>query len=318
MHIQNLSGGLAAQVRHYIFVRFAQRRFPGYKWYFDDSYFSMQHMHLDLEVPGIFRTQTLFPYNLERIFGIKIDMLSDFFSADEWSEIIYKFKKGFSMPQILLDNGMSIVMFEGRHGIFEVDFSGKIVKPEGIHVGFHPEYVTLPYDNIYYNADWAKKDWFYAYADENRKELIFPAISEDRNKEYADSINNSFSVGIHVRRGDFSSTGWILPSDLYKSACEKVLEQYPNAHFFIFSNDLDWCKKNAADCGFTQACNTTYVAGNIKGNSYRDMQLLSMCRGIIRNAESSFAQVAGWLNADLVFDIKLLPKDGFPNSPAGK
>lgn len=121
-------------------------------------------------------------------------------------------------------------------------------------------------------------------------------------------IGNSHSVGIHVRRTGFLDSNWVISPNQYLTACKQILEVYPKAHFFIFSDDLEWCQVNSTLCGFNLAAKTIYIKGNTVPNNYIDMQLLSMCNGMIRNAESSFSQVAGWLNPKLEFDYKIFPQ----------
>ncbi len=294
MKIQILAGGLANQIRHYLFVRFAERYRPGSEWWFDDSYFYTHKDHNG--------------YEMERLFGARLNLLSDFFDGRTWEKIVEQRKRGVILPQTLLDMGTPIVLFEGRLYIDQARFSGKTILAEGEHLGFHPEYIDLPYENVYYHAKWASRKWFDAYAEENRQELRFPPLQEQQNIEYADMINNSYSVGIHVRRTGFLDTSWDISADQYQTACRQVLEGYPDANFFIFSDDIAWCKENAELCGFNLAASTTYVTGNVEPNNYIDMQLLSMCNGMIRNAESSFSQVAGWLDPKLEFDYKICPK----------
>ena len=293
MKIQILSGGLANQIRHYIFVRYAERQHPGETWFFDDSYFFARQVHNG--------------YELEKVFGLKLNLLSGYYEKDVWDKIVQNRMKGIILPQTLSDMGMPIVMFEGRLHIAQEPFSGKIIIPDAPHLGFHPEYIDLPYENIYYHAEWASKKWFSAYEEENLSELVFPPLSDAKNLEYARLIDESYSVGIHVRRGAFlyDQIGGIIPNEMYLNACKDVLASHPNAHFFIFSDELDWCRAHEKELGFDLPAHTTYVEGNTEPNNYIDMQLLSMCRGIIRNAESSFSQVAGWLGRNLEFDIKL-------------
>lgn len=292
MKIQLISGGLANQIRHYIFVRFAERYRPEDKWFFDDSWFFSNH---------IFWAQ----YQMEKVFGLKLNLLSDYFDKVTWQEIIRRKKAGAGTAQILSDMGMPIVMFEGRLHVYQESFSGKTITPEYAHLGFHPEYLNLPYENIYYHADWASKKWFSAYEEENLAELTFPPLQGRQNLEYANLMQNSMSVGIHVRRGDFVTEGVALPPQYYQEGCKAVLDRHPNAHFFIFSDELDWCRQHEAELGFNLSAQTTYVAGNHAPDDYIDMQLLSMCRGIIRNEISSFSQVAGWLAPNLEFEVKL-------------
>lgn len=293
MKIQILSGGLANQIRHYIFVRYAERLYPKETWFFDDSFFFVHQVHNG--------------YELERVFGLKLNLLSDYYEKDTWEKIIQNRVKEIILPQTLFDMGIPIVMFEGRHQGYKEAFSGKIIAPDYPHLGFHPEYLDLAYENIYYHADWASKKWFSAYEEENLKELAFPELTGKRNLEYADMIRGSFSVGIHVRRGDFllPHIDWVVPNASFREASKKILDTHSDAHFFVFSDDLEWCRVHADELGFTLPKHTTYVSGNTGALNYIDMQLLSMCRGIVRNEESSFSQVAGWLNQNLEFEMKL-------------
>lgn len=293
MKIQLLGSGLANQIRYYVFVRFAERYRPEDRWFFDDSYFFAIREHNG--------------YELEKIFGLKLNMLSSYFDKYTWQEIIRRKKMGSGTAQILSDLGMPIVMFEGRLFVDQEPFSGTIITPNYPHLGFHTEYLELPGENVYYHAEWSSKKWFSTYERENLQELTFPALSSKRNLEYADMIRGCMSVGVHIRRGDFVNVGWTLPPALYKKGCIAALERFPDAHFFVFSDDLDWCRQYEDELGFNLAP-VTYVVGNCAPNNYVDMQLLSMCRGIVRNGLSSFSQVAGWLNQDLKLEIKLRGK----------
>ena len=316
MKIQLLCGNLGNQIRHYSFVRFAERKYPQEKWFFDDSSFFLGKLWYDpMNFNSSKKRKMDISNDLERVFHLKLNLLSRVSEKKMWEAIIERRKQGYSTPQILLDLNTMIVLFEGRVSKQQIcdqaKFSGKTIFAEGEHLGFHPKYIDLPYDNIYYHAEWASRKWFDAYAEENRKELQFPPLKDSQNLKYAEQIDHSYSVGVHVRRGDFQVVGWDLPAGAYKPACQRVLEEHPNTHFFIFSDDLDWCRENENALGFDLATNATYVYGNTGENSYIDMQLLSMCKGMIRNAASSFSQLAGWLNPQLEFEVKIKPEAGY-------
>ncbi len=286
MRIQLMGYGLANQIRMYVFARFAERLHPGEKWLFDDSWF------FAADVPGR-------NYQLEHVFGLKLNLMSKHYDADTWGRMIQRRKEGVSMPQILSDMGVPIVLAADwpTYGSFD----GTVIDVPG----FDPSVVELPYENVYYHGFWAGKKWFQSYEEENRRELSFPKLVDKRNLDYADSIQGCTSVGIHVRRGDFVAIGWDVPKEWFRPVCSQVLEEYPDARFFIFSDDLLWCKANAEELGFNlPRQETIYISGNTGEKSYIDMQLLSMCKGMIRSRDSSFSQVAGWLNRDLEFEIR--------------
>lgn len=286
MRIQLMGFGLANQIRMYIFARYGERRCPGETWLFDDSWFFAN---------GIPERG----YQLERVFGLKLNLMSKYYDADTWGKIVQRRKKDVSMPQILSDMGMPIVLAADwpTYGAFD----GTVIDISG----FDPSVVELPYENVYYYGFWAGKKWFQSYEEENRRELSFPPLTDKRNLDYAGSIQSHMSVGIHVRRGDFAAIGWDVPKEWYRPACEQVLEEHPGAKFFIFSDDLPWCRANSEELGFNLPMQqTVYVGGNTGETSYIDMHLLSMCKGMIRSRDSSFSQVAGWLNKNLEFEIR--------------
>ena len=288
MNIQLMSGGLANQIRQYVFVRYVERRNPEQIWIFDDTYFFQD----DVPHNG---------YELESVFGLQVNLASRYFPKDVWDGIVRLSKQGAFLPQILLNAGLPVVLEESTtgHGFFH----GETVSH--IPGEYTSEVWTYPYSNMYYFDYWIEDDWFHQDREENLKELCFPALTDAPNLRYASWIEESMSVGIHIRRGGFVDNGWAVSEQEYLCACQKTLARFPEAHFFVFSDELDWCKAHAEEMGLNLADRTIYVEGNDQGKNYIDMQLMSMCRGIIRPDQSSFSQVAAWLNCNLKFETKL-------------
>lgn len=66
--------------------------------------------------------------------------------------------------------------------------------------------------------------------------------------------------------------------------------------YFIFSDDILWCKRNRHSLGFDLVKDrVVFVAKNKKEKAYIDMQLLSMCKTLIL-CQSSFSFLAYLLN----------------------
>ena len=69
-----------------------------------------------------------------------------------------------------------------------------------------------------------------------------------------------------------------------------IEEKVENPTFFVFSNDMDWVKKN-----IQINSRVFYIDINSGNGSYKDMQLMSNCKhNIIAN--SSFSWWGAWLN----------------------
>lgn len=287
MKIQFLNGGLANQVFQYIFVRFAELHHPGDEWHFDDSFFWVNQVHNG--------------YELEKVFGLKPNLLSNYFDQDVWGEIISLKKKGSSVPQAFLDMGIPIKMIAETNNYKEFNpFDGDVTMIKASQ--FYPEITTIEHADIYYHGYWLNKNWLGSFRKEIMSELSFPVLQDEQNILYANMISNSKSVGIHIRRGDFVTLGWDIPIEIYKTACGQVLEAHPDSEFFVFSDDIEWCRQNAEKLGLNLASKTIYIAGNVNGKNYIDLQLLSMCRGMIMS-NSSFCFLAALMNERLEFYI---------------
>lgn len=113
------------------------------------------------------------------------------------------------------------------------------------------------------------------------------------NQAFIKQIERSNSVSIHVRRGDYllhnDIYGSVCTEDYYANALNLINEKVANPHFYVFSDDVTWCRKF-----FTKLENVTYVDLNSK-SSHFDMYLMSKCKhNIIAN--SSFSWWGAWLN----------------------
>lgn len=287
MRIQFINGGLANQVFQYIFVRHAELANPKQeKWYLDDSFFDVVDIHNG--------------YELERVFGIKANLLSQYFDQDVWEEFIRLKKEGKSIPQTLKDYGMDIAMYAetSNHKQFN-PFDGQIVTFFGANE-FHPELTRIQYPNLYYHGYWINKNWLETYREPILKELKFPAITLPSAIEYANRILTESVAAVHIRRGDYVELGWNIGCEYYEKAIRELTGKYSGIVLFVFSDDLNWCREHSKELGLQRAKEVVYVSGNTGQNSYIDMQLMSMCPGMIIS-NSAFSYLAALMNERLTF-----------------
>ena len=151
----------------------------------------------------------------------------------------------------------------------------------------------------YISGFWIEEKYLRGRLDEIRRHFRFPEITDEHNSKLADEIKSCNSVSIHVRRGDYLSQTYenmfvALGRDYYEKAAycirERTEERAGEPRFFVFSDDPDFVRE---EFGWLQ--NKCVVTGNEGQDSYRDMQLMSLCRhNIIAN--STFSQWGALLN----------------------
>lgn len=83
----------------------------------------------------------------------------------------------------------------------------------------------------------------------------------------------------------------ICDNEYYDKAIAYIKEHVENPHFFIFSNDIQYCRENLGGL----MLQSTFVENNDPQNSWVDMQLMSCCKHNVI-AHSSFSWWAAWLN----------------------
>jgi hypothetical protein len=118
------------------------------------------------------------------------------------------------------------------------------------------------------------------------KQFKEPLLIEKLVDEKYSQLNERVT-SIHIRRGDYlKNTNYhpIQPIEYYTKAIELVKDI--TDYFFIFSDDIDWCKNNLIGDNFI------YIDGEC---DYIDLFLMARCKNNII-ANSSFSWWGAWLN----------------------
>lgn len=110
------------------------------------------------------------------------------------------------------------------------------------------------------------------------------------NKKTLEDIRSSYSVFIHVRRGDYLSLQYksvfegCCTLDYYKQAIAHACSVNSNLKFFCFSDDIQWAKQN-----LILNEDSVYIDWNVGADSPLDMFLMSQCKAaIIANSTFSY------------------------------
>lgn len=170
---------------------------------------------------------------------------------------------------------------------------------------------NVPSD-CYLAGYWQSHKYFTEVAAQIREDFSFRLPLEHKNAELAKQIGKTNAVSLHVRRGDYvhntknSGVYEQCSLDYYKASIRHVADRVIEPHFFVFSDDITWVKKNIK-IDFLHH----YVEHNKGAESYNDMRLMSLCAHHII-ANSSFSWWGAWLNPR-TNKIVITPKKWFSN-----
>ncbi|MCR4738889.1 MAG: alpha-1,2-fucosyltransferase [Lachnospiraceae bacterium] len=151
----------------------------------------------------------------------------------------------------------------------------------------------------YFKGFFTQEKYYKPVLDEVRRIFRFPAL-DPGNEKTADRIRSSESVGIHVRRGDYltvyNGQFKVLSRSYYEAAIGEISlhtgKSLEELNFFVFSDDPDFVKKE-----FDWLPHKAIITDNTGEDSYKDMQLMSLCKhNVIAN--STFSQWAALLNVN--------------------
>lgn len=173
------------------------------------------------------------------------------------------------------------------------------------HFHFAPEFFDMPKD-CYLEGYWQSPKYFESIESEIRRDFSFRESIMDISAPLANQIQNSASVCINVRRADFLTNNFHGVCDMkyFAPAVDIIASKVADPHFFIFSDDPQWCIDN-----FKLSYPTTFVGHEHAGKKFSNyLQLLSLCKHFII-PNSSFAWWAVWLgNKD---GLVIAPKTWF-------
>lgn len=150
--------------------------------------------------------------------------------------------------------------------------------------------------NAFLDGFWQSEKYFMSIKQNLYHEFTFKtAITDTYLLGIKKEIEIKNSVSIHFRRGDYvtnhvaSKNHGVCSMEYYEKAVELIANQVQNPIFFVFSDDIQWVKKEF-HCRFT----THYIDKSIE-DIHSDFQLMTLCKhNIIAN--SSYSWWAAWLN----------------------
>lgn len=161
--------------------------------------------------------------------------------------------------------------------------------------GYNASFAELP-DKTYLVGYWQTSRYFASVAGQIAAELSASRPLSPASEAVAEAMSRGPSVALHVRRGDYitlasaASLHGALGLPYYEAALQRVREQVQGARYFVFSDDIAWCRERLP----LGAAEAVYVGHNTGADAWQDLLLMSSCRHHII-ANSSFSWWGAWL-----------------------
>lgn len=148
-----------------------------------------------------------------------------------------------------------------------------------------------PPDSTIYKGFWQSERYFEAAAAMVRNDFRFRNDVLPRSEKLFAEIKSTVSVCVHVRRTDMvGPVHGVTDLEYYKACIQQMRSEVPTAWFFIFSDDIDWCRNV-----FANYPRATIVGTEHNGPSdINSLQLMSACRHFII-PNSTYSWWGAWL-----------------------
>lgn len=141
-------------------------------------------------------------------------------------------------------------------------------------------------ENYFYKGYWQDEKYFPEDLNFVRN-VVNASKLKGKKKVLFNLIKSKTAISVHVRRGDYVDHylhGNIANETYYINAINYLKENVKDSCFFVFSDDINWCKKNIVVDG----ADIYYVNGSSR-HVEEDMALMSICKhNIISNSSFSW------------------------------
>lgn len=152
--------------------------------------------------------------------------------------------------------------------------------------------------NVLLDGYWQSEKYFSDYSEVIRNDLtIKKSLLTHDVQLLSASMHGRNSVSIHVRRGDYLANKKIFEKHgvvdiaYYLKAISIFKRIYESPLFFVFSDDIQWCKQHFVGSDFV------FVEASSGTPAWRDIYLMSQCSNNII-ANSSYSWWGAWMNSN--------------------
>lgn len=210
---------------------------------------------------------------------------------------IFKFQKKFiSKEESIKYNGSetNLIITKILNKLKKIIFPLRVIIEK--NRGFNNQILNTQ-DNYCIVGSFQSPKYFDDIRNDILKDFVFKEELLEKSKQVEKIINDEITVSVHFRRGDYLANSYYnnifggLPMSYYEKAYKIFNIKFPNASYFIFSDDIKWVKNNLSIFK-----NATFIENSAsKKGMATDLFQMTICdHHIISN--STFAWWGAWLN----------------------
>lgn len=146
---------------------------------------------------------------------------------------------------------------------------------------YQKEVLESSFGLVFYWGGWHHPKYFERIEDYIREKYTFPSIFDAPSMNVLGGASQSNSIAIHFRRGDYldkknhNHFGKVCTDEYYNNAIHFMEEKIKNPIYYIFSDDIEWCRI------FMKNKKCVFVDWNTSDDSWKDMFLMSQFKNLI-------------------------------------
>lgn len=263
----------------------------------------------------------LFQYALGRHLsfqhGYELKLDIRWYSAVNYTDTIRKYRLDHFHTKKGIATDLDIKsIYTPKSDIFPIKFIREFISPTNNSnfvkeksLSFDMDIIRSP-DNVYLDGFWASEKYFKNIEKVIREDLTVKNPPIEMNHSYACEITSCESISVHVRRGDYVNNSKTkefhgnCSKEYYYDAMDIIASKVTKPHFFIFSDDCEWVKRN-----LKTDYPMSYIDFNGEERDYEDLRLMSLCKYHII-ANSTFSWWGAWLS-NYPSKIVIAPKNWY-------
>ncbi len=157
------------------------------------------------------------------------------------------------------------------------------------------DFFNIP-DNSYLRGYLGREKFFREIKDQIKKEFTLKEEYKTPILPLLEKISKENSVSIHVRRGDLLTlkNAKVIGVEYYKKAIELIKKKVKNPVFYVFSDEIDWCKENFKEIN----AKLNFIEdAECPNTGYHVLEVMKSCKYNIL-ANSALSWWAGYLNSN--------------------